>query len=46
MSSWVDLVKYPIVLNTDRLEQATGYRPWHSSRDTLSAFAGAKLRPA
>jgi UDP-glucose 4-epimerase len=46
MASWLDLVKYPIVLNTDRLEQAAGYRPWHSSRDTLSAFAGAKLRPA
>ncbi|MSQ06242.1 MAG: NAD-dependent epimerase/dehydratase family protein [Dehalococcoidia bacterium] len=43
-SSWLDLVKYPIVLNTSRLEHATGYRPWHSSRDTLMDFAGAVRR--
>ena len=40
-ASWLDLVKHPILLNTDRMERATGYRPWHSSRDTLMAFAGA-----
>ncbi len=40
-ASWLELVRNPILLNTDRLEHATGYRPWHSSRDTLVAFAGA-----
>lgn len=46
MASWVDMVKYPMVLNTDRLAQAAGYRPWHSSRDTLTAFAGTRLQSA
>jgi UDP-glucose 4-epimerase len=44
MPSLLELVKHSTVLNTDRVEQATGYQPWYSSLATLSAFAGARLQ--
>ncbi|MBM3941886.1 MAG: NAD-dependent epimerase/dehydratase family protein [SAR202 cluster bacterium] len=42
IASWPDLVRYPMVINSDKLEQATGYRPWYSSKEALTAFATAK----
>ena len=37
------LVKYPIVLSTGKLHQVTGYRFWHTSLETLTAFTNANL---
>ena len=37
------LVKYPIVLSTGKLHEATGYRFWHTSLETLTAFTNANL---
>jgi UDP-glucose 4-epimerase len=42
-ASGLDLVRYPIVLSTGKLHQATGYRFWHTSLETLSAFANSSL---
>ena len=39
----LDLVRYPIVLSTGKLNEATGYRFWHTSLETLSAFANSSL---
>lgn len=39
----LDLVRYPMVLSTGKLHQATGYRFWHTSMETLSAFANSSL---
>ena len=40
----LDLVRYPMVLSTGKLTQATGYRFWHTSLETLTAFANSSLR--
>ncbi len=37
------LVKYPIVLSTGKLHEVTGYRFWHTSLETLTAFTNANL---
>ncbi len=37
------LVRYPIVLSTGKLHEATGYRFWHTSLETLTAFTNANL---
>jgi len=42
-SCGLDLVRYPMVLSTGKLHQATGYRFWHTSTETLSAFANSGL---
>ena len=42
-ASGLDLVRYPMVLDTSKLRQATGYRFWHTSQETLTAFANACL---
>jgi len=39
----LDLVRYPMVLSTGKLHQATGYRFWHTSMETLSAFANSSM---
>jgi len=39
----LDLVRYPMVLSTGKLNKATGYRYWHTSLETLSAFANSSL---
>ena len=41
--SGLDLVRYPIVLDTSKLRQATGYRFWHTSEETLTSFANSRL---
>ena len=42
-ASGLELVRYPMVLSTGKLHQATGYRFWHTSLETLSAFANSSL---
>ncbi len=42
-ASGLDLVRYPMVLDTGKLRQATGYRFWHTSQETLTAFANSCL---
>lgn len=42
-SCGLDLVRYPMVLSTGKLNKATGYRYWHTSLETLSAFANSSL---
>jgi len=42
-ASGLDLVRYPMVLSTGKLNKATGYRFWHTSLETLSAFANSSL---
>ena len=37
------LVRYPILLSTGKLHEATGYRFWHTSLETLTAFTNANL---
>ncbi len=39
----LDLVRYPIVLSTSKLRQATGYRFWHTSKEALEAFTNSSL---
>ncbi|MCH7605645.1 MAG: NAD-dependent epimerase/dehydratase family protein [Chloroflexi bacterium] len=39
----LDLVRYPIVVSTGKLNQATGYRFWHTSLEALTAFANSSL---
>ena len=40
-SSGLDLVRYPMVLDTGNLHRATGYRYWHTSLETLTAYANS-----
>ncbi len=42
-ASGLDLVRYPIVLDTGKLRQATGYRFWHTSLETVTAYANSRL---
>jgi len=42
-SSGLDLIRYPMVLDTGKLRQATGYRFWHTSLEALTAFANSCL---
>jgi len=42
-ASGLDLIRYPIVLDSGRLRQVTGYRFWHTSLETLTAFANSCL---
>ena len=39
----LNLVRYPIVMSTGTLRQATGYRFWHTSMETLTAYANSNL---
>ena len=39
----LDLVRYPIVLDTGKLRETTGYRFWHTSLETLVSFANSCL---
>jgi hypothetical protein len=41
-SCGLDLVRYPLVLDTGNLHRATGYRFWHTSLETLSAYANSR----
>jgi len=43
VASGLDLVRYPIVLDSGRLRQATGYKFWHTSLETLTSFANSCL---
>ena len=42
-ASGLDLVRYPMVLDTGGLRRATGYRFWHTSLETLTAYANSCL---
>ena len=42
-ASGLDLVRYPIVLDTSNLRRATGYRFWHTSLETLTSFTNSCL---
>ena len=42
-ASGLDLVRYPIVLDTGKLRQATGYRFWHTSLETLTSYTNSCL---
>ena len=42
-SAVFDMVRYPVVVSTGTLKQATGYRFWHTSMDALKAYAGSNL---
>jgi len=42
-ASGLDLVRYPIVIDSGRLRQVTGYQFWHTSLETLTAFANSCL---
>ena len=42
-ASGLDLVRYPMVLDTGKLRQATGYRFWHTSLETLTSYANSCL---
>ena len=42
-ASGLDLVRYPMVLDTAELRRATGYRFWHTSLETLTAYANSCL---
>ncbi|HAA94335.1 MAG TPA: hypothetical protein DCE26_01445 [Dehalococcoidia bacterium] len=37
----LDLARWPIVMSTGKLHQATGYRFWHTALDALTAFANS-----
>lgn len=39
----LDLVRYPIVLSTSKLRQATGYRFRHTAEEALTAYANSRL---
>ena len=39
----LDLLKYPMVMSTGRLKQATDWRPRYTSLETLTTFANAVL---
>ena len=42
-ASGLDLVRYPIVLDTSKLRRAIGYRFWHTSLETLTSFTNSCL---
>ena len=42
-ASGLDLVRYPIVLDTSKLRRATGYRFWHTALETVTSFANSCL---
>ena len=42
-SCGLDLVRYPMVLDTGGLHRATGYRFWHTSSEALSAYANSRV---
>ena len=42
-ASGLDLVRYPMVLDTSKLRRATGYRFWHTSLETLTSFTNSCL---
>ena len=42
-ASGLDLVRYPMVLDTSKLRRATGYRFWHTSLETLTSFTNSRL---
>ena len=37
----LDLARWPILMGTGKLHQATGYRFWHTALDALTAFANS-----
>ncbi len=37
----LDFVRYPMVLDTSRIRQTIGYRFWHTSLETITAFANS-----
>ena len=39
----LNLVRYPMVISTGTLKQATGYRFWHTSMDALKSYANSNL---
>ena len=39
----LNLVRYPSVMNTGTLRQATGYQFWHTSMETLASFANPNI---
>ena len=39
----LNLIRYPLVLNTGTLRQATGYQFWHTSMETLASFANPNI---
>ena len=41
--SELDLLRYPILLSTGKLEQATGYQPRYTSLETVTSFANSVL---
>ena len=40
----IDLIRWPILLSTSKLHQATGYRFRHTSMEALTAFANTQYR--
>ena len=40
-SSALNFVRYPVVMGTGKLRQATGYRYWHTSREALVSYANS-----
>ncbi len=39
----LNLLRYPVVMSTGKLRQATGYRYWHTSQEALVSYANANL---
>ena len=39
----LNLFRYPMVISTGTLKQATGYRFWHTSMDALTAYANSNI---
>ena len=39
----LNLIRYPMVISTGTLKQATGYKFWHTSMDALTAYANSNL---
>ena len=37
----LDLIRWPMLMSTGKLHQATGYRFWHTSLEALTAFANS-----
>ncbi|PKB81361.1 MAG: hypothetical protein BZY88_06650 [SAR202 cluster bacterium Io17-Chloro-G9] len=42
-ASGLNQVRYPMVMSTGPLRQATGYKFWHTSMETLTAYANSNL---
>jgi UDP-glucose 4-epimerase len=38
----LDFLRYPIIMNTSKLKQATGYRFWHTSGEALITYANSR----